>query len=302
MNFSFTGKFPHYYDPESDCEILGFPYKQNATTMYVILPKNSNEAKLRAAQKILTAEKIEKMISQMVIKTAVALFPKMHLTSGHSLKSALQDLGIQTLFELGTSDLSVLSQGHEYASDDSSSRPAISSRVPQSTRLPNLSGNYNFDPKEQLLFGRVSQDQESQSEAKRTKRDVTYKVESEIKKQSTPLTMKDFMLRKRIVKKSYGKKLKRNKRQKTPSPMEKLELIRLRDDLVNPQLFAEEVIHKVDLTITEKGTEGGAATAITLNRSGTNVVFRVDVPFMFLIRHDPTHVPLFYGVVFEPHN
>jgi hypothetical protein len=36
--------------------------------MYVIMPKNSNAEKLREAQKVLTAEKIEKMISLMVIK------------------------------------------------------------------------------------------------------------------------------------------------------------------------------------------------------------------------------------------
>lgn len=45
---------------------------------------------------------------------------------------------------------------------------------------------------------------------------------------------------------------------------------------------------------------GGAATAITLNRSGPQVTFRVDTPFIFLIRHDPTKIPLFYGTVLEP--
>ena len=275
FSFSFSGNFPYYYDPESDCEILGFPYKQNATTMYVIMPKNSNPEKLRAAQKILTAEKIEKMISLMTIKTAVILFPKMHLSCGHHLKAELQDIGLGTLFDQYTSDLSVMSNG-------------------KWGENPSKHGSSN-NLTEQLIFGRSGDD------SARSKRDVTYKVPSDGPNQS-PLSMKDFMLRKRIVKKSQSKKLRRSKRQFKPFSTERLDMIRHIKDLRNPQLFAEEVIHKVDLTINEKGTEGGAATAISLNRSGTNVVFRVDVPFMVLIRHDPTRLALFYGVIFEPQN
>lgn len=231
LSFSFTGKFPHFYDAESDCEILGLPYKQNGTTMYVILPKDSNAEKLRAAQKILTAEKIEYMISQMHIKTAVILFPKMHLTSGHCLKSSLQDLGLRTLFEPQQSDLSVISEGTQ--------------RV---TRTPSRIQQTSFDPTKQLLFGRMSDDT-----SKKSKRDVTYKTGSESLRNENPLTIKDFMLRKRIVKKSEGKKLRRSKRQYRPFSAERLDAIRHMKGLKNPQLFAEEVIHKVDLTVNEKG-------------------------------------------------
>lgn len=312
------GKFPHYYDPESDCDILGLPYKQNATTFYVILPKNSNPERLKVAQKILTAEKIEKIISQMVIKTAVILFPKMHLACGHQLKSALQDLGLRTLFEPYTSDLTVMSDGKQHNIDRQSGLkepqfPGFSSFSPQSypasntAKKPQRHGSSSTNPftttdrTEQLIFGRNGDDTDTESPKKR-KRDVTYKAESEDSKRANPLTLKDFMNRKRIVKKSQGKKLRRSKRQFMPFAAERLDMIRNRKDLVNPRLFAEEVIHKVDLTVNEKGTEGGAATAITLNRSGSSVVLRVDTPFMFLIRHDPTHIPLFYGVVFEPVN
>lgn len=265
------GLFPHYYDSEVDCDILGIPYKQNATTMYVIMPKNSNPSKLRIVQEKISAEKFESMVNNMMIKSAVILFPKLHLTSSHRLKPNLRDLGVETLFEDSLSDLSVLSSGLELPKFDST--------------LNNLTDVHVFS-------------------GGRMKRDVKYKVESEYNRDS-PLTMKDFLLRKRIQKKNASaKKLKRSRRQnrRGKSLTEDLEEIRKRSDLRNPYLFAEEVIHKVDLTINEKGTEGGAATAITLNRSGTSVVFRVDVPFIFIIRHDPTHIPLFYGVVFEPQN
>lgn len=267
--------------------------------MYVIMPKGSTREKLIAAQKILTAEKIEDMISKMVIKTAVMLFPKMHLTSGHCLKAYLRELGLTTLFDQKASDLSLLSDGP--ASNEASPPKAASSSNmlrPTIVRAPPQS--LGFDPTSQLIFGRVGE--EEKNPTGRGKREVTYKTESESSKKVNPLTVKDFMLRKRIVKKTQSKKSHRSRRQISPLDLALFDELRNTPGLVNPYLYAEEVIHKVDLTVNEKGTEGGAATAITLNRSGTNVVFRVDVPFMFLIRHDPTHVPLFYGVVFEPEN
>lgn len=264
--------------------------------MYIILPKDSSTEKLRAAQKILTASKIEKMISKMVIKTAVMLFPKMHLTSSHCLRDSLKELGLNTMFSPRDGDFSVMSE-------DRSDRPFSQAKPdpPEQNSVPskkNPSQLQSFDASEQLIFGRVDADVSK----KISKRDVGYKTESEFNKISSPLSLKDFMLRKRIVKKSPGKKLNRSKRQYMPFSAERLDAVRNRKDLVNPHLYADEVLHKVDLEINERGTEGGAATAITLNRSGTSVVFRVDAPFMFLIRHDPTHIPLFYGVVFEPEN
>jgi len=226
------------------------------------------------------------------VKTALILFPKMHLTSGYSLRKYLEELGLRSLFDPVTSDLSVMSDGL-----DTQRQSAFP--VKKETMVSDVKPAASYlDTTDQLIFGRMSDDNSN----KKTKRDVRYKTESESSKKSTPLTLKDFMLRKRIVKKSQGKKLHRSRRQFTPFSIERLDMIRHRNDLKNPQLFAEEVIHKVDLTVNEKGTEGGAATAITINRSGTSVVYRVETPFIVLIRHDPTHVPLFYGVVFEPEN
>ncbi|CRK93960.1 CLUMA_CG007486, isoform A [Clunio marinus] len=285
------GSFPHYYDEQSDCEILGLPYKQNSTTMYVILPKNSNSDKIRIAQRILTPERLEQIISKMRIKTAVILFPKMHLTGNLHLKKNFKEMGLSTLFEPQICDLSVMSQGY---SEQSNGMNFSNSYLPTRRNAPEYLA---IDPKESLIFTRSNREA-----GRKLKRDVTYKVKGENSKHNNPLSVKDFMLRKRIIKKNHGKKLRRSKRQFMQFAAEKLDSLRHRKDLVNPHLFADEIIHKVDLTINEKGTEGGAATAITLNRSGTNVVFRVDTPFMFLIRHDPTHVPLFYGLVIEPQN
>lgn len=218
------GHFPHYRDTELNVDILGFPYKQNCTTMYVILPSDSSTERLKEVQKELTADKIESMIDQMTIKTAVILFPKMHLKSGYHFKTDLQELGVKSLFEESESDLSLMS-----SENCAKMREGCGHKITFS------------DP-----F----------STFRRNKRDVTYKVGSENKDSPYPLSMKDFFNRKRIVKKNHGKKSKKTKREvKRMSSLDRLEFLRNKQ-LTNPQVFADDVIHKVDLNINEKGTEG----------------------------------------------
>ncbi|XP_004519006.1 serine protease inhibitor 28Dc [Ceratitis capitata] len=65
-------------------------------------------------------------------------------------------------------------------------------------------------------------------------------------------------------------------------------------------LFVGDIVHKVDFVVDENGTEGAAATATYLKRSGGNVLFRADTPFLLLVRHDPTKLPLFYGIINLP--
>ncbi|XP_068150840.1 serine protease inhibitor 28Dc [Drosophila tropicalis] len=65
-------------------------------------------------------------------------------------------------------------------------------------------------------------------------------------------------------------------------------------------LHVDEIIHKVDFTVNEQGTEAAAATIAYLKKSGPDILFRVDSPFMFLVRHDPTKLILFYGLINEP--
>ncbi|EDS36327.1 serine protease inhibitor, serpin [Culex quinquefasciatus] len=66
------------------------------------------------------------------------------------------------------------------------------------------------------------------------------------------------------------------------------------------RLYASEIIHKVELEINEKGTEGGAVTASTIFRSLPSVQMRIDTPFLMMIGHDNTRLPLFYGSIYDP--
>ncbi|XP_017859273.1 PREDICTED: serpin B4 [Drosophila arizonae] len=65
-------------------------------------------------------------------------------------------------------------------------------------------------------------------------------------------------------------------------------------------LIVSDILHKVDFTVNEQGTEAAAATAAILKKSGPEVLFRAETPFILLVRHDLTKLPLFYGMINEP--
>ncbi|XP_062138557.1 serine protease inhibitor 28Dc-like isoform X1 [Drosophila sulfurigaster albostrigata] len=65
-------------------------------------------------------------------------------------------------------------------------------------------------------------------------------------------------------------------------------------------LIVSDVLHKVDFVVNEQGTEAAAASVAILKKSGPEIVFRAETPFIILVRHDLTKVPLFYGIINEP--
>lgn len=212
------GQFPHYYDQDTNSDILGFPYKQNSTTMYVILPRDSSTERIKQVQGDLSAVKIDSIISLMTMKTCVALFPKMHLSSSHYLKPELEKMGVKSLFNAGKSDLSLMTKSIE------------NSEI--------------MFPKEYNNFSRNKRSA------------VSYKAPSENNARK-PLDFKDFLVNKRIVKSDGADKKKKRSKRNDIDAVQELESLRFRTQDRNPGLFADEVIHKVDLNINEKGTEGG---------------------------------------------
>lgn len=68
-------------------------------------------------------------------------------------------------------------------------------------------------------------------------------------------------------------------------------------------LQIDQVMHRADITVDEKGTEAAAVTGIGFVVSAPpapDVVMSVDHPFAFVILHEPTGAPLFEGVVGDP--
>uniref|UniRef100_A0A6E8W0F2 SERPIN domain-containing protein n=2 Tax=Anopheles coluzzii TaxID=1518534 RepID=A0A6E8W0F2_ANOCL len=319
------GCFPYYESVELDARIIGIPYKHNVSTMYVIMPNNSNRAKLQQLIPKLTSEVVKDLIENMAIKTSIILFPKMHISNTMDLKRVLQQLGVSSLFQAERSNLSPMLNEEsqpdtfinrvqapttpakwrptvniaDYENRPTSTRPGnnlndvlIFSRFQNETMEQTTVVPEAADTTEPLTIETTSQSfvpltNRPSGRVGRTKRDVSYKVPSS--KQAAqavgPLSSKDFILHKRIVKENgpVGKKG-----------------LRRRSKRAAQQLYVSNAVHQVDLEVNETGTEGGAATIVTLNRSGTSVVFRAEAPFLLLIRNDQTNLPLFYGPVYHP--
>lgn len=199
----------------TDCRMIGLDYDKGLSTMFIILPNNSTKNKLIKLRNQLSAEHIENMIQNSVKKSASIIIPKFHVQQTSDIQNAMQNLGLNSLFNPSTSDLSLITSGLE--------RNTISNR----------------------------------------------KSESD------------------------------NRHQTPIQALEDLERLR-HTDLTNPHIYVDQIIHKVVLTVDEKGTEGGAATGAVVNKMGSSVLFLAQTPFMFLIRHNPTKLPLFYGAVIVP--
>lgn len=198
-----------------DCRMIGLDYDKGLSTMFIILPNNSTKKKLIKLRNQLSAENIENMIQNSVKKSASIIIPKFHVQQTSDIQNAMQNLGLNSLFNPSTSDLSLITSGLE--------KNTINNRRSES--------DYRPKPPIQAL--------------------------------------------------------------------EDLESLR-RTDLTNPHIYVDQIIHKVVLTVDEKGTEGGAATGAVVNKMGSSVLFLAQTPFIFLIRHNPTKLPLFYGAVIVP--
>lgn len=106
------GCFPYYRSQELDARIMGFPYKNRTSTMYIILPNNSSRAKVQQLLQDLDASTLDNLISNMRMTTASVLFPKMHLTGTFDLKIALLKLGMKSIFDSERSNFSLLNPSH----------------------------------------------------------------------------------------------------------------------------------------------------------------------------------------------
>lgn len=70
----------------------------------------------------------------------------------------------------------------------------------------------------------------------------------------------------------------------------------------SPNLHLSRIIHKSFVEVDEMGTEAAAASgAVAAEKSLPSwVEFNADHPFLFFIRHNPTHTILFCGRVYSP--
>ncbi|CAG9859298.1 unnamed protein product [Phyllotreta striolata] len=268
-----AGEFPYFKDPNLKAEILGLPYKGNATVMYVVMPFNSNKRVLKEFEAHITQKDLDYLADSTQTSHCQILFPKMKIESTIHLKPVLTKLGVTSLFDPKQANLGLLS-------------PGMGPIIKNNAEINPL-GSFQGNPNDVLIFSRTGE---------------TLNCSAIFDPAKNVSTCHDTVNNKTVAYKRFGEKVGRRivKRDTVDMLRNLINQQSTDNNYQNPGLYAEDVIHKVYMDITETGTEAAAATFVTLYRTVRGVTFRVDVPFLFFIRHEETKTILFWGSIYKP--
>uniref|UniRef100_A0A6P7GCF9 Serine protease inhibitor 28Dc-like n=1 Tax=Diabrotica virgifera virgifera TaxID=50390 RepID=A0A6P7GCF9_DIAVI len=292
-------EFPYFRDSKLGCEILGLPYKGNKTVFYIIMPFDSSVQKLKEFEDRITEMDLETLAEKAIYKKALVSFPKMTLESTLNMKSVLAKLNITNLFNPVTANLGLISAGPDNIPfkrnphEKSEINPLTPNQDPDDVIIFNKSGNpVNcsgiFDNSTNITTC-----EETVVDAKGEHKVIYKKFGDKIGR--------------RIEKSMSNEKPIKNSRKPFSNSRDTIDNLRhlinkqsADNNYLNPGLYADKVIHKVFLQVTEAGTEAAATTIVALPRSYSSIGFRVDVPFIFFMRHESTKTILFWGSVEKP--
>ncbi|KAG7188358.1 hypothetical protein KM043_008013 [Ampulex compressa] len=285
------GVFPFYEDSQMGVRILALPYKDSEVSMYILMPDAKGATALRTFANQLTVTTIDHLISNMKNETCVIGFPRMKLSSTLSLSQALKTLGLTSLFTPLLADLSLLSQNGQQPQPALNSVTTHAPSITQSQQTTDkpyifsrLGGfrirRYRRTSRSSKLNTQYDRDSYNSSQEQNPKDDRTVVVKLEENKY-------------RFEEAPRGLR----KRRETHVGLDDL---RNSGNLQNPGLYADEVLHKVEIDINEKGTEAAAATSVLIERGGNIKRLLANRPFIFFIRHNPTKLLLFWGTINTP--
>ncbi|XP_044007912.1 leukocyte elastase inhibitor B-like [Aphidius gifuensis] len=326
------GKFPFYEDQQLGVMMLALPYKNGAkgpmkpahfsefeSTMYLMLPTSDSSNSLADLENRLTPEIIDSLISHLKVEACIIAVPKMKLSTTLNLNRALQALGLSSLFVPGEANLALLSPGLEttkWQNQDPIKRDddGIFSRFGEQTESPNNERDFSNKKgyiKYEDIRGGYSIQQWSNGVYIENNRKIKSPSRS---KRSSPNNDDDTVNENNIKINSLHNQKNDNLRNKRQTINDNfrgfierqdisqfgIDTLRNSGQLGNPGLFASDVLHKVEIDITETGTVAASATSVTLNRSGNYKRFVADRPFNFIIRHNPTKLILFQGTINKP--
>ena len=282
--------------------------------MYVLLPNEPGATALKEFERRLNPDILEYLIQNIRNQTCIVGFPRMKLSSSLSLKRAFQFLGLNTLFDPAKADLSLLSPGLTTPSSDSSKIGGRDQLIDVDLRPQD---GFYFPPR----LGENGQGNKtagSNSNRKNyfryedTRRGYTveqwangYKIER--------IPRERLQTKKREAATTASSRTDRLKRQSRPIdqdflnflnshnlPTFGLDALRNSATIQNPGLYADDVLHRVEININEKGTEAAAATAVAIERTGSQKKFIANRPFLFFIRHEESKLIWFWGSVKTP--
>lgn len=321
--------------------------------MYILLPTAKGARALREFNNRLTVNIIEDLIRNMKNETCIIGLPKMKLSSSLSLRSTLSNLGLNSLFDPATADLSLMSQANDinnrnYVTQPTTVYPKVTPVDSRPGKTNSIPPNSHSNNKDVLIFTRIDGDDDDKVGHMVRRNYFAYEDKLRgyaVEQWSTGFSIKRTRSRRdsgdkdsytlneggetngdtpkivslegnkyRFEEKAEKEEEKsRSKRQSRPINENFLEFVRERNfpsygldnlrnsaNLVNPHLFASDVLHKVEIDITEKGTEAAAVTGVVLERDGNQKRLIANRPFVFFIRHDPTGLVLFWGTLNAP--
>lgn len=278
------GDFPYHKDNQLKCEIIGLPYKGNSTVMYVVMPFDSSIEKLKEFEKSLTEDDLVQLADNTAPRSAVMLIPKMKIESTIDLNRPLQALGVKSLFDPKEANLALLSPGVGGIATPSN-KISSAEKVPLAATTK--------DGEEILIFSRTGEVVNCSS---------IFDESSNIKNCSEVVNIgnKTHEIHYKKIGDQVGRRVVRSSKDNLDNLRRAINEQSTDNHYQNPGLYADQVIHKVYIDITETGTEAAASTSVSLTRDGSKVTFRADVPFLFFIRHEDTKTVLFWGSVNLP--
>lgn len=253
--------FPYYSDPVLGCQVVGLPYKDNIATMYLVLPNEPGYQALKHLLYRLTVNHLQGLADSANETTVLIRVPRMKLESTIYLKKALEVLGVQALFDPLQADLSQISD-HRNADYFTTTDCFGDKNVTQ--EHSKSSDNITLTTYPCTAYGTLLTNNSTDEMLNKS----IHQADS-VKKRTT----KDIELST-----SEGNSNVRN----------------------NGGLYADEVIHKVTIDVTEVGTEAAASTVVSLAKSGSFKRVNFERPFLFFIRHEATGCILFWGTVVNP--
>lgn len=315
------GEFPFFEDKQLRAKIVGLPYKGHEVTMYVVLPTDQGVEALRALERRLIPETLENLIGNMENKSCIIGLPKMKLSSTLNLGEALRSLGLYSLFDPATADLSILSSGYT----GQRFQPFVTPTPPPRTIDTFTFGNrinaeaprvnfFSYDDKvrgyhvEQWASGFSISTISRNQRRRRSLNALALRVE-----RSAASDAEEERFESKEAKASGAKRL-RSRRQAIPNINKNflnvvgnrnqasygIDNLRNNGLLTNPRLYADSVLHRVEIEVSEVGTVAAAATAVIITKDGNQKRLVADHPFLFFIRHEPTGLILFWASVNEP--
>uniref|UniRef100_A0A182INK3 Serpin domain-containing protein n=1 Tax=Anopheles atroparvus TaxID=41427 RepID=A0A182INK3_ANOAO len=262
-----SGCMPYYFWEKENLRVLGVPYKQNAT-MYILMPMNSTRKLVVEAQSKIDAATLNDLISKMKMKSVTLLMPKMHVTNSLSLKSVLEQLGAVSLFQRDIADLS--GSLSSWLEDDDESEDSVGDIF---ELLKDTRENAMQKLKERIpnctVYNKLG--------VGRSVCLIRNECEWGASTCVCCLNIYD------------DDDIRRNRRRVSISKMQK-----------EWTIYVNEMLHMVDLTVNEVGTERGPSTATFIDRITSQVNFDVNGPFLIVIREENTRLPLLYGAVYTP--